>query len=161
MHSMKFSEYRMGIKFDKAPLAVEQNNYSSKIANVYIVYDLNVWARNSTDNFKFKNCLHEATSVAKNSDKEKYLYSGCGITFDSAGSWSFANEIARNVTIFGFDNSYSSPAGNCKNNFLVLGEGPLLQLMKDLVHQRKYLVLILVKQTQCFVSFYYNFHNNG
>ena len=31
----------MRIKFDKGPLAVEQNNYLTKIINVYIVYDLN------------------------------------------------------------------------------------------------------------------------
>ena len=30
----------MKIKFDKNPLTVEQNNYLSKIVNVYIVYDL-------------------------------------------------------------------------------------------------------------------------
>ena len=30
----------MGIKFDKYPLAVEQNNYLNKIVNVYIVYDV-------------------------------------------------------------------------------------------------------------------------
>ena len=27
-------------KFDKAPLAEEQNNYLTKILNVYIIYDL-------------------------------------------------------------------------------------------------------------------------
>ena len=31
MHSIKLSEYRIGIKFDKEILAVEQNNYLSKI----------------------------------------------------------------------------------------------------------------------------------
>ena len=30
----------MGIKFDKDLLAVDQNNYASKIVNVYIIYDL-------------------------------------------------------------------------------------------------------------------------
>ena len=30
----------MGIKFDKGPLAIEQNNYLTKIVKVYIVYDL-------------------------------------------------------------------------------------------------------------------------
>ena len=30
----------MGIKFDKDPLAVDQNNYVSKIVNFYIIYDL-------------------------------------------------------------------------------------------------------------------------
>ena len=36
----------MGIKFDKDPLAVEQNNYLSKIVTVYIVYDLDAWPVN-------------------------------------------------------------------------------------------------------------------
>ena len=30
----------MVIKFDKDPSTVEQNNYLTKIVNVYIVYDL-------------------------------------------------------------------------------------------------------------------------
>ena len=31
-----------------------------------------------------------ATNIVKNSDKEKYVYSGYGITFDSGGSWRFS-----------------------------------------------------------------------
>ena len=65
-----------------------------------------------------------ATNIVKNSDKEKYIYSGYGITFGSAGSWSFDNGFARNVVIFGVDNSSSSHSDNRQNNFLVLGEGP-------------------------------------
>ena len=61
----------MGIKFDKDPLFVEQNNYLNKIVNIYIVYDLAVWTRKPNFNFKFKNCLFGAT-IIKNSDKEKY-----------------------------------------------------------------------------------------
>ena len=57
---MKLSEYRIGLKFDKKILAVEQNNYWSKIANVYIAY---AWPRNPTNKFKFKNCLFGATSI--------------------------------------------------------------------------------------------------
>ena len=34
LHSMKLSGYKMGIKFDKDPLDVEQNNFASKIVNV-------------------------------------------------------------------------------------------------------------------------------
>ena len=114
----------MGIKFDKDPLAVEQNNCTTKIVNVYIVYELDAWPRNSTNNFKFKNRLFCTTNIVKNSDKEKYVYSGYGITFDTASSLSFNNGTARNVIIFGVDNSWSSHADNHKNNFLVLGEGP-------------------------------------
>ena len=32
----------MGTKFDKDPLATEQNSYLTKIVNVYTVYDLDV-----------------------------------------------------------------------------------------------------------------------
>ena len=57
------------MKFDKDPLAVEQNNYVSKIVNVYIVFDLDAWPRNPTNDFKFKKCLFGATTVVKKSDK--------------------------------------------------------------------------------------------
>ena len=86
LDSIKLSEYRIGVKFDKVPLAIEQNNYLNKIVNVYIVYDLDAWPRNPINNFKFKNFLFGATNIVKNSDKEKYVYSGYGITFGSAGS---------------------------------------------------------------------------
>ena len=112
----------MGIKFDKDPLAVEQYNYMSKIVNVYIIHDLDAWPRNPTNTFKFKKCLFGGTSVVKNSDQEKYVYSCYRITFDSGGSWSFVNDIARNVLFFSVYNSSSSHDDNHKNKFLVLGE---------------------------------------
>ena len=55
--------------------------------------------------------------MVKNSDKEKYVYSGCGITSDSAASWSFGNYTARNV--FGADNTSSSNVNNRKKNFSI------------------------------------------
>ena len=88
MYSIKASEYRIRIKFDKNPLHVEQNNYLTKIVNAYVVYDLDAWPRNCTNNFKFKNGLFGASNISKNSYKEKYVYRGYGITFDTVGSWS-------------------------------------------------------------------------
>ena len=85
----------MGIKFEKDPIAVEQNTYLTKIGNVYIVYELNARPINPTNNFKFKNCLFGATNIVKNSDKEKHVYSGYRIKFDSAGFWSFDNDSAK------------------------------------------------------------------
>ena len=61
-----------------------------------------------------------ATNIIKNSEKEKYAYSGYGVTFDRAGSWSFA----RNVITFGVDKSSWSHSENFKNNFLILVEVP-------------------------------------
>ena len=116
--------YKMGIKFDKYPLAVEQNNYLNKIVNVYFVYDLDAWLKNPTINSKFKKSLFGATNRMKNSDKEKYVYSGHEITFDSVGSWSFDNDFAVNAIIFYVYNSSSSHSDNYQNNFLILGEVP-------------------------------------
>ena len=76
------------------------------------------------------------------------MYSGYGITVDGAGLWSFNNDAARNIIIFVVDNSSSSHFDNSKNNFLELSKGPTFGIMEALVHQRKRLVLILVKQTQ-------------
>ena len=54
--------------------------------------------------FKFKNCLFGVSDIVKNSDKENNVYSEQGIIFDSAGFWSFDNDFAISVIIFGVDN---------------------------------------------------------
>ena len=148
LHGITLSGYKMGIKFDKYPLAVEQSNYFTKIVNVCIVYDLDVWPRNPTNNFKFKNCLFGATGIVQNSDKEKHVYSGYRITFDSAGFWSFDNDSAKNIIIFGVDSIPSSHAENRKNNFLILSEGPTYGINESFGLLEKSLVLTLLKQTQ-------------
>ena len=76
----------------------------TKIPNVYIVYHLDALPENSTNNFKSKNCLFGETNIVKTSDKEKNVYSGNGITFDSADSCRFDNDIAGNVISFGVAN---------------------------------------------------------
>ena len=64
------------------------------------------------------------SKLARNTIKSKFSYSGGGIAFDKASSWSFDNDFVRNIIIFGIDNTSSSHSENRKNNFLVLGEGP-------------------------------------
>ena len=75
----------MGIKFDKDPLGIEQNNYLTKIVNVYIVYDLKALPKIRLRNHALKDYLFGTTNIAKNSDKEKYVYSGYEIAFDGKG----------------------------------------------------------------------------
>ena len=86
-----------------------------------------------------------ATNIVKNSDKEKYVYNDYEIAFDGKGEWSFGNDYARNVIIFGSDNSSLSHADNLKNNFLVLGEGDTFRINGSFGAPEKSLVLILVK----------------
>ena len=131
----------------------------SKSVNVYIVYDLDAWPRNPINNFKFKNCLFGATSIVKSSDKEKYVYSGYDVTFDS--SWSFNNDTARNVIIFDIDNSSSYHADNCKNNFLVLGEGPTFEINGSFGSPEKKCSINFSKvNTKCCLSLHYNADNS-
>ena len=161
MNSIKLSEYRIGIKFDKDPLAVEQNNYLTKTLNVYIVCELNAWPKNPTTNFKFKNFLIGATNVVKNSDKEKYAYSGYGITFNSGGSWSFENDFTRSFVIFGVDNSSSSHSDNHKNNFLILSEGPTFGINGSFDSpEKKFDINFRKANTKCCLSLHYN-HGNS
>ena len=46
------------------------------------------------------------TNIVKNSGKAKWVYSGYVIASDRAVMWSFGNGFARNVLVFGVDNSY-------------------------------------------------------
>ena len=107
---VKFSRYKMDMKFDKDSLAVEQKN---------------TWSKNPTYSFKFRNWLFGATNIVKNSGKEKYVYSGYGITFSSTDWWSFDNVTARNVMILDVDKSSSLHAETCKINFLILTLGQI------------------------------------
>ena len=56
-----------------------------KIVNIYIVYDL----KSTVNNFDptFQNFLFRAVKLTKNSDIDKYQYSGCRIGFDSKGTF--------------------------------------------------------------------------
>ena len=47
------------------------------------VYELNTWTRDRDSDFTLKHCLFGGVKLAKNSDPNKYLYSGYGIGFDT------------------------------------------------------------------------------
>ena len=71
--------------------------YSNFILNLYIVYELNNWPHNPTNNFYLKNCLFGTVKSVRNAIKINFTYNGWGIAFDGEGSWSFDNDFARNV----------------------------------------------------------------
>ena len=99
--------------------------------------------------------------MVKISDKEKYVYSGYGITFDSAGKWSFDNGTARNVIITGVDNSSSSHSDNCKNNFLILGDGPIFGVNGSFGSpEKKFSINFTEANTKPCLSLHYNPDNS-
>ena len=72
--------------------------------------------------FVLKNCLFGATEITKNTDVDKYNYSGYGIGFNIKGSYTNPDGgYGRNVINFGADLSNSKHANNKTRNILVLG----------------------------------------
>ena len=126
--------------------------YSNLFFNLYIVYELNNWPRNPTNNFLIKNCLLGTVKLVRNAVKKIFTYNGRGIAFEGEVFWTFDNDSARNVVIFGVDNSSSSHTDIQKNKFLILGEGPT-QGFNDSTSaaEKKNRVLTLIKPIQNFV----------
>ena len=124
--------------------------YRKFILNLRTVYELNTWPRNPTKNFTLKDCLFGTVKLLRNKIKSEFAYNGRGIAFDGEGSWSFDDDFARNVVIFGVDNSSSYHTDNLKNNFLALDERPNQGINDSTGAADKKLVVTLVKQIQNF-----------
>ena len=73
---LNFFDYKIGIEFDGDHFVVEQIIYTTKIVNVYIVYELDKRPKIFLNNFKLKNCLFDTSNTTKNSNKSKWVYSG-------------------------------------------------------------------------------------
>ena len=76
--------------------------------DIYVVYELGA-ASSNIDDLTLKNSLFGAVTLTKNTDIDKYGYSGYGIGFDRRSSFSFlGGGFGQNIIIFGVDMS-SSP----------------------------------------------------
>ena len=95
------------------------------IVNIYIVYEINKKDNTTSSDPTLENCSFGAGTLKKNTDIDKYGYSGYGIGFDRRGSFSFPGGVfGQNALIFGVDMSFSAHTDNKKKDILVLGIGP-------------------------------------
>ena len=143
------------LKFNNSVLVQKMFSslYINFILNLYIVYKLNTWPRNTTNNLTLNIFLFDTAKLTRNADKNKFTCNGQGIAFDGKRYCRFNNDTARNVTLFGVDKSSSSHIDNPKNNCLVLGEGPTEGINGSAGRAEKKLVLTnyyLLKQKQNF-----------
>ena len=100
------------------------------------------------------------TYIVKNSDKDKWVFSGYGIAFDGRDWWSFGNDTARNVKIFGVDNGSSSYVDNRKTNFLLLGLGPTFGINGSFGSPKKKFSINFTKaSTKVWLNLYYDADN--
>ena len=76
--------------------------------NLFISYKLNPQSKNLNTDFILNNCLFGSVKLTKNTDLDKYKYSGYGIGFNSHSKIIFADgNFGKYVIIFGADMSSS------------------------------------------------------
>ena len=103
------------VKFTRNCLQQSKISYTHrKIVNIYVVYELGASSSNINDP-TLKTCLFGAVTLTKNTDIDKYGYSGYGIGFDRRSSFSFpSGGFDQNIIIFGVDMSSSPHIDNKK-----------------------------------------------
>ena len=57
--------YKIRIQFNSTPLVIVENNFTTKILNAYIVYELDSRPNIFLNNFKIESCLFGATNIVK------------------------------------------------------------------------------------------------
>ena len=140
---------------------IKQNNFTfnKKIIKIYIVYDLD----SDLNNFDpiLENCLFGAIKITKNSDIDKYKYSGYGLGSDSKGVFSHSTgSVCNNVVIFGVGASGSIYVSNRANNILVLGKS-LTQINNTTIYAKKmYSINFSATKKRFSLSLHYNGDNS-
>ena len=113
--SINYVGNKIRVKFTGSCLKQPKISYThGKVVNIYIVYELGASSSQVNDP-TLKNCLFGAVTLPKNSDIDKYGYSGYGIRFDRRGSVLFPDGgYGQNVLIFGVDTIFSAQIDNKK-----------------------------------------------
>ena len=53
------------MQLNNTPLVIDQNNFTSKTVNYYIVYDFDNWPKTPLTNFALKMVLFDVTDIVK------------------------------------------------------------------------------------------------
>ena len=108
-----------------------------------------------------KKCLFRVVTLTKNTDIDKYGYSGYGIGFDRRSSFSFPGTgFSQNVFIFGVDMNFSTHIDNSKKDILVLRNGPTQGLEHTLTPEKMYPINFSVTEKKFCLSLHYNGANS-
>ena len=158
---LKYTGKRRYVKFNGSCLKQDKVTFNhGKIVNIYAVYDL----KSNLNNFDptLENCLFGAVKLTKNSDFDKYKYSGYGIGFDTKGTFSFpSGGIGQNIIIFGADTSSSVHANRRTENILIFGEN-IAQGLDDttLTAEKMYSINFTASRKKFCLSLHYNEANS-
>ena len=98
------------------------------------------------------NALFGAVKLTKNTDIDKYKYSGYGTRFDGHGFFSHpSGGTGRNVIIFGVDMNSSSHIDDKGKDILILGKGLTQGLAEHSLTAEKMYSINFIKLIQNFV----------
>ena len=132
-----------------------------KVVNIYIVYELNKIADIGDNLPTLKNALFGAVMLTKNTDIDKYGYSGYRTGFDRRSSFPFpGGGFGQNVIIFRVDICSSVQIDNKKQYILILGKGPTQGLEHTLIAERMYSINVTVPKKKFYLSLHYNGANS-
>ena len=98
---------KIRVKFKGSCLKQDKVTITTRNAiTLLIVYELDSWSQDLNADFTLKSCLFRAVKFTKNTDLDKYSYSGYGIGFDSRPPCSGPNfNWGKSVVILGVGNS--------------------------------------------------------
>ena len=152
---------KVKLKFTGSCLKQSVTSYTQReIVNIYIVYEVDASTSNVNDPTS-KNCLFGAVTLTKNTDIDKYGYSGYGIGFDRKSSFSFPRGgFGQNVLILRADMSFSAQIDNKKKDILVLGKGPTQGLEHTLTAEEMHSINFTVTKKRFCLSLHYNGSNS-
>ena len=87
----------------------------NKRTNLYIVSELPNWPGNPRSTFVIENFLFGAVKSTSKAMKRNFICNGYKIAFNGAGLWSFSNDFALYVIVFGVENSSWRHSENSKS----------------------------------------------
>ena len=132
-----------------------------KVVYIYIVYELSASSSHTSDP-TLKKCLFGAVNLTKNTDIDKYRFSGYGIGSDRRETFSFpGGGFGQNVIIFGADMNSSPHIDNKGKAILILGIGPTQGLGENsLTAEKMYSINFTVTKNKFCLSLHYNGANS-
>ena len=137
--ALSFYGPKTRVKFIGSCLKEDKATYThGKTVNIFIVYELTASSSHSHDP-TLENGLFGAVRLTKNTDIDKYKYSGYGIGFDRKSSFSLpSGGFGEYVIFFRANMSSSVHIDNKKKDILILGKGPTQWLEHTLTSGKMY-----------------------
>ena len=150
------------MNFNKHCLIKNNISIPTKVINLYISYTLGHQIRNVNTDFTLGNCLCGSVKLTKNSDLDKYKYTGYGIGFDSRSEFLFTDgSYGKNVIIFGADMISFMHVDNKGKDISILGERPTQGLDDTtLTAEAKYPINFTQSGKRFVLSLHYKGSNN-